>query len=194
MTYGGYDAFDDPYCYKGTVVLKNKAGLRHIGALRDFELEMSSLRAEEPLPVGCFDPNHYKAIHRHLFQDVYRWAGRYRTVRTAKDGNAFCYPEYIDAQMNLLFARLKDEPFTGSSSFDEFVTAAAEYLAELNAIHPFRDGNGRSQLSFLFLIAARAGYPLDLSRIEPASFLAAMIASFSGEVHLLRTELVRLKT
>jgi cell filamentation protein len=83
MTHGGYDAFDDPYCYKGTFVLKNKAGLRDIDALRDFELEMSSLRAEEPLPTGRFDPAHYKAVHHHLFQDVYRWAGRYRTVRTA---------------------------------------------------------------------------------------------------------------
>ena len=129
MTHGGYDAFDDPYCYNGTFVLKNKAGLRDIDALRDFELEMSSLRAEEPLPTGRFDPAHYKAVHHHLFQDVYRWAGRYRTVRTSKGGNAFCYPEYIDAQMILLFARLKETPFTGGASYEEFAKAAANFLA-----------------------------------------------------------------
>lgn len=194
MTHGGYDAFDDHYCYRGTVVLKNKAGLRDLDALRDYELEMSSLRAEEPLPSGRYDPGHYRAVHYHLFQDVYRWAGRYRTVRTSKDGNAFCYPEHIEAQMNQLFARLEDEPFTGRGPFDVFAGAAADFLAELNAIHPFRDGNGRSQLSFLHLIAIRAGHPLDLSRIEPISFLAAMIESFSGDGKLLRHELLGLRS
>lgn len=65
MIHGGYDAFDDPYCYKGTFILKNKAGLRHIDTLQNFELEMSSLRAAEPFPDGLFDPSHYKAVHHH---------------------------------------------------------------------------------------------------------------------------------
>jgi len=75
MTDVGYDAFDDPYCYKGTGTLRNKAGLRDAEALEAFELEMTSLRAEEPLPDGRFGPAHYRAVHRHLFQDVYAWAG-----------------------------------------------------------------------------------------------------------------------
>lgn len=154
---------------------------------------MSSLRAEEPLPTGRFDPGHYKAIHRHLFQDVYRWAGRYRTVRTSKGGNAFCYPENISAQTNQLFAQLHNEPFIGNGSFEEFVDVAADFLAELNAIHAFRDGNGRSQLSFLHLIAQRAGHPLDLSLIDASKFLAAMILSFGGELSPLKSQLARLK-
>ena len=91
MSGSAYDSFDDPYCYKRSFVLKNKAGLRDPDALEGFELEMSSIRAEEPLPEGKFNPAHYCAVHRHLFQDVYLWAGKYRTVRTAKDGNSFCY-------------------------------------------------------------------------------------------------------
>jgi cell filamentation protein len=71
MTDGGYDAFDDPYCYKGTFVLKNKAGLRDAEVLEGFELEMSALRAEEPLPIGRLGPAHYRAVHRHLFQDAF---------------------------------------------------------------------------------------------------------------------------
>jgi cell filamentation protein len=108
MIWGGYDAFDDPYCYQGTGVLKNRLGLRDADTLEQFELEMSTLRAAEPLPEGRLDPLHYKRIHWHLFQDVYRWAGRYRTVRTAKGGNPFCFPEYIDDQMNGLFAVLHE--------------------------------------------------------------------------------------
>jgi hypothetical protein len=113
MSGHGYAVFDDPYCYSGTFVLKNRADLRDQRRLEAFELEMSSLRAEEPLPKGRFGPAHYRAVHHHLFGDVYTWAGRYRTVRTAKGGNVFCYPEHIEAQMDALFARLRAAPFRG---------------------------------------------------------------------------------
>jgi len=102
MTFGGYDAFDDPYSYRGTDVLKNRLGTRDPALLQAFELEMSALRADEPLPAGRFGTAHYCAVHRHLFQDAYSWAGRYRTVRTAKGGNWFCFPEHIAHQMTVL--------------------------------------------------------------------------------------------
>lgn len=180
MTVGGYDAFDDPYAYSGSDVLKNKAGLRDAALLEAFELEMTSIRAEEPFPSGRFGPAHYRALHRHLFQDVYGWAGRYRTVRTSKDGNPFCYPEHITGSMANLFQRLQDAPFLGGASFEIFAAAAAEFIGELNAIHPFREGNGRTQLSFLDLVAVRAGHPLDMSKVRQATMLPAMIASFHG--------------
>jgi cell filamentation protein len=104
---GRYDAFDDPYCYHGTTVLKNRLGLRDAEGLEAFEVEVSTLRAEEPLPEGRLGAAHYRGVHHHLFQDVYRWAGRYRTVRIAKGGNAFCFPEYITNEMDTLFAALK---------------------------------------------------------------------------------------
>jgi cell filamentation protein len=188
----GYDVFDDPYCYNDTFVLKNKARLRDPKSLEDFELEMSTLRAEEALPAGNFTPSHYRKVHRHLFQDVYSWAGKYRTVRTGKSGNWFCYPEYIEAEMNKLFTRLKGAPFIGGATAEEFVTAAAEFLAELNAIHPFREGNGRAQLSFLYLLVQRAGHNLRLDKIDQETFLPAMIASFSGNTDPLKEELRKL--
>lgn len=192
MIHGGYDAFADPYCYKGTFVLKNKAGLRDTLALQNFELEMMSLRATEPFPDGQFDSAHYKALHHHLFQDVYRWAGQYRKVRTAKGGNVFCYPEHIAQEMERLFDRLKGDSFHGAP-FEEFIDAATSFLVELNAVHPFREGNGRSQLSFLDMIALRAGHPLDLTKITPDTFLAAMIESFKGEAGPLKAELIGLR-
>ena len=111
----GYEVFDDPYCYPDTFVLKNKAGIKDAASLEAFELEMSTLRAEESLPDGNFSPAHYRKVHRHLFQDVYSWAGRSRTVRTSKGGNPFCYPEYIDSAMNQLFKNLASGPFTGGA-------------------------------------------------------------------------------
>lgn len=192
MSDHGYEVFDDPYCYKGTFVLKNRADLRDARRLQAFELEMSTLRAEEPLPTGRFGPAHYRAVHRHLFCDVYAWAGKYRTVRTAKGGNVFCYPEHIDAQMKLLFRRLRDAPFTDGYAAQDFVRGAAAFLAELNAIHAFREGNGRAQLAFMRLVSIRAGHSLDLAKLRPRAFLAAMIKSFGGEFETLEAELGRL--
>lgn len=187
-----YDSFDDPYCYKNSFVLKNRAALRKASALESFELEMTMLRADEPLPGGVFDARHYRAVHRHLFQDVYRWAGRYRTVRTAKDGAAFCYPEHIAGQMESLFLALSVAPFAGGASREDFTSSAAKFLGELNAIHPFRDGNGRAQLSFLFLIGERAGHPLDMAKVRAEPMLAAMVASFHGRFKPLEYEIAKL--
>lgn len=177
-----YEAVADPYCYAGSAVLKNIPGLRDQAALDKFEAIATAKRAEEPLPAGVLDVAHYRAIHRHLFQDVYRWAGRFRTVRIAKAEAMFCcYPENIPAQMRTLFGDLKAKRFLRSQAPDAFASAAAHFLATLNAIHPFRDGNGRTQLAILSLMANRAGYPLTLDRIDPDAFLVAMIASFHGD-------------
>jgi cell filamentation protein len=138
-------------------------------------------RAEEPLPEGELDFRHYKAVHHHLFQDVYEWAGQVRTVRLFKGGNPFCFPENIEEQATRLFSELKAAGYLHDLDAAAFSRRAARFLAELNAIHAFREGNGRSQLTFLALVASRAGHPLNLERLEPDVMLAAMIASFDGE-------------
>ena len=173
-------------------MLKNRLGLRHQDDLSAFEAVSVALRAEEPLPAGRFSPTHYRAIHRHLFQDVYPWAGRYRTVRMAKDRSPFCYPEYIAAEMDALFAKLRAAEALRGLDPAAFAEEAATFLTALNAIHPFREGNGRTQLTFTTLLAARAGHPLDLTRLEPETFLRAMIASFFGDEAPLRDHIHRL--
>jgi cell filamentation protein len=192
MSDHGYEVFDDPYCYRGTFVLKNRAGLKDPKRLQAFELEMSSLRADEPLPNGRFGPAHYRGVHKHLFGDVYTWAGRYRTVRTAKGGNVFCYPENIDNEIKRLFGRLSKGALRTSASANDFIEAAATFLAELNAIHAFREGNGRAQLAFLRLVSVRAGHPLELTKLRAGPFLNAMIKSFHGSTGELEGELRRL--
>jgi len=95
-----YQAEPDPYCYPGSTILKNKADLRDEGALEEFESAMTFARAAEPLPAGRFSVSHYRAIHRHLFQDVYSWAGRFRTVRLTKGRSTFCYPEHVAREIS----------------------------------------------------------------------------------------------
>ncbi|MBS0531147.1 MAG: Fic family protein [Proteobacteria bacterium] len=176
-----YDAFDDPNCYEGTTVLKNKLDLQTQEELTDFEQAIVSQRAEEPLPSGKLDQRHYCALHRHLYQDVYDWAGELRNVRTAKGGNVFCLPEHMAAQLNKVFGELAAAKQFRGLDADEFAGKAAHFLAELNAIHAFREGNGRTQLTFLKLLAAAAGHEVDFARLDAPAMLQAMIESFSGK-------------
>ena len=176
-----YESGPDPYCYPGTGVLKNRIDLRDQGQLDAFEMLITTQRSEEPLPRGRLGYAHYRAIHRHLFQDVFSWAGKVRTIRIAKGGSMFCYPEHIDAEMRKLFDELSTAKFFEGLSREEFAPRSAHVLAELNAIHPFREGNGRTQLTFLTLLAARAGHSLALARMIPAVMLAAMVSSFKSD-------------
>jgi cell filamentation protein len=176
-----YDAIDDPYTYENSTVLVNKLDLRDQDDLDAYETEISNARSDEPLPEGELDLEHYCALHHHLFQDVYAWAARLRTVRISKQDNPFCYPEYIETQARKLFAELKATSFLESLEPDEFATQAAHFLSELNAIHAFREGNGRTQLTFLAMLADNAGHPLDLQALDPRVMLDAMIESFEGD-------------
>jgi len=176
-----YDAADDPYTYKNSTVLVNRLDLRSQAELDDFEAEISSARAREPLPAGDLDFAHYCTVHHHLFQDVYEWAGKLRTVRISKQGNPFCFPENIEAQATKLFSGLKAADFLRNLAPDRFAAKAAHFLSELNAIHAFREGNGRAQLTFFALLADRAGHPLDIEKLNPEIMLDAMIASFDGD-------------
>ena len=182
-----YQADPDPYCYPNSDVLKNKADLTTRAGLEQFEAAMTFARSEEALPRGRLSAAHYRAIHHHLFQDVYAWAGKDRTVRLSKGDSTFCYPENIAAEMARVFAWLKQHNFLKGQPRAAFASQAAHFLAELNAIHPFREGNGRTQLTFLALLADRAGHELDFNKLDRQTTLAAMIASFSGNEASLAT-------
>ena len=106
-----YEVDDDTYCYPGTTVLRNLLDLTTQAELDAFEAEITLQRSTEPLPAGKLDDKHYRAIHRHLFQDVYEWAGKSRSVRISKGGNPFCYPEYIEWQLKKAFDGLAKENF-----------------------------------------------------------------------------------
>jgi len=131
-------------------------------------------------------------VHRHLFQDVYEWAGTPRTVRISKQGNPFCFPEHIHAQANKLFADLKAGKDLKGLPANEFAERAAHFVAELNAIHAFREGNGRAQLTFFALLANHAGQTVDFEKLDSGAMLKAMIASFDGNEATLKAVIEKL--
>ena len=171
----------DHYCYPGTTILINKSGIKDQLELDAFEAERASRRAAEPLPPGQLSYTHYRSIHRHLFQDVYAWAGTVRTVRMSRKGNPLCPPEDIEREMKRLFAALASARFFRGSQPGWFAVQTAHFLTELNSIHPFRAGNGWTQLSFLAPLAARAGFALEADRLEPTRIMHAVRESFIGQ-------------
>ncbi|QQN63528.1 Fic family protein [Bradyrhizobium diazoefficiens] len=187
-----YETDKDPYCYSGTSVLKNRPGLKTQIELDKFEALIVREQSKKPLPVGLLNVRHYRSVHRHFFSDIYTWAGKYRTVRMTKGGNQFCNPDFIANNMNQLFEELADDNFFRDLPPDDFAAKSAHFLSELNVIHPFREGNGRTQNVFVDLLAYRAGHPLDLSRLEPQRWLDAMIVGYHGDEEPLQMLIVSL--
>lgn len=181
-----YTADADPLWYPGTTVLRNLLDLTDQDELDEAETALFLLRTMDALPAGNLDAAHYLSIHQHLFQDVYAWAGQIRTIRIAKGGNWFCYPEYIQAELDRAFREYGEPDEVAALPLETFIERTAHLLAEINAVHPFREGNGRTQLTFLTLLAANAGLDVNLSEFSPAETVAAMIDSFQGDEAPLR--------
>ena len=171
---------DNYYCFPHSNVLKNKFNIHDEEEVKDVERQITAVRAAQILrdPIkGSFDTEHLKAIHKHLFQDLYSWAGEFRKVNISK-GNPFCLFEYIPEQLNNLFNELKSEAYLSLLNQDDLSRRLAYYLGELNAIHPFREGNGRTQRIFIMELALKNGYILDLSKVDQKEMLRASIQSY----------------
>ena len=170
----------DPYCYPNSRVLKNKLKITDLEELHNEERNLSILRERELLDSGIngrFDFGHLKSIHRYLFQDVYDWAGEVRSVDIAK-GNLFCRCFAIESEAERIFAELKQEKYLKNIKAGEIAKRLAYYLAELNALHPFREGNGRTQREFIRQLAYQNGYFLSYAGITKDEMIEASKASF----------------
>jgi cell filamentation protein len=171
----------DPYVYPGTSVLKNRFGLRDPFDLDRIERLHTANRILEPIPTGTCDLTHLRAIHRHLFQDIYDWAGELRTVEISKGRQQFQFRKFIETGMADVHGRLVRSRFLKGLTAAEFAEEAAVILGDVNYVHPFREGNGRTQLQYLKQLAAEAGHTLDLARIKGPLWIAASIASHSAD-------------
>ena len=186
-----YDA-DDTYCYPGTDVLRNKAEITNAEDLDTFEGELSTLRSIEILenPIaGQFDLAHLQRIHLNLFQDVYDWAGKIRTVDISRGNSRFANVRFIESAANDIFNKLARENWLRGLDADTLSKRLAHYLSEINALHPFREGNGRVQRIFISQLSQSAGYQLDYSDLEQEQIYRAMELAFNGD-ELILAELI----
>jgi cell filamentation protein len=121
-----------------------------------------------------------QAIHRYLFGDLYEWAGPLRTIDISKGGHLFAH-NHIGNAASGIFKQLADEKNLAELDGTAFSGRLAHYLAELNALHPFREGNGRAQREFGGHLAQAAGYYIAWENVEQSAALAASIESFRGD-------------
>jgi cell filamentation protein len=142
----------DPYLYPGTDVLKNLRDIRNPGILDRFEAEATARRIVELIhspAQGRFDTAHLRAIHQHVFQDVYLWAGQFRTVNISKDGHLFGAAGFIEGALRDVFQKLFQESYLRELDGKAFSHRVGFYLGEINSAHPFRERNGRAQREFI---------------------------------------------
>lgn len=179
---------EDPYSDPATGVLYNKLGLVTAPELEAAEREIThaALIVLDESPVSpSYDLPHLREIHKRIFGDIYEWAGQIRTVAIAK-GAVFCLPQYIDSSATTIFRELHDEDCLRGLRRDAFVGRLAYYLGEVNALHPFREGNGRAQRAFFGQVARDAGFTLDWQRLDPVRNVETSAAIMRGDPEPLR--------
>ena len=172
---------DDPYVDPNTGILKNKLGLLDTATLDRLEREFVTQRIVQGPPAGNFDLDHLKAIHRHMFQDVYAWAGEVRTVELSKGNDTFLHRGRIEVGMNDVHDRLKVQNYLRGIGRDDFAKAAGVIIGDVNYIHPFREGNGRTQLQYLKQLAERAGHAVNLAKLKGLRWIEASRAANGGD-------------
>ncbi|MBI2705469.1 MAG: Fic family protein [Actinobacteria bacterium] len=185
---------DDPYIDALTGYLRH---LLDVDSQEDFERAEANITAARALElqyrpvVGAYDVRHLQAVHRHLFAGIYDWAGEFRTVdiaRTLKFGSWRHVASYLDEQ----FAQLRAEDHLVGLQRDTFVDRVTYYFGEVNAAHPFREGNGRTQRAFFSQLAVDAGWRLRWAAVTPHENAVASEASLRGHPDPLRELFMRI--
>lgn len=181
----------NPYVDHRTGTYYNKVGALSADELKQRESDFVNVRLRElkASPVeGKFDLEHMKEIHRRLFQDVYEWAGQVRqnfdaAKKDYEGGNAYVFAPsaQIGTEARRIFDKLSKDDQLQNLSRDEFVPQLARLHGELNHLHAFPEGNGRTQRLFLEQLAEKAGHPVDLSIGTEHRIIEASIAQTQGQ-------------
>lgn len=173
----------DPYVDAETGVLRNRLGITDLRRLQEAEAGLT-LAALADLGIrvlpGGYDLDHLRSFHREIFGDVYPWAGELRVVGIAKS-DPFCLPQHIEAYAADVFAALAKERHLRGLPREGFLERLTHYFAEVNAVHPFREGNGRTQRAFFRQLSREAGWSLDWSGLDRHENARALTASLRGD-------------
>ena len=166
VTAWGSHLTTDPYLDPETGILRNLVGATDQPQLSRFEADLSTGRMiqvqSNKLVSRTNDSAELVMLHKHLFGDIYEWAGQVRTIDMTRDGGEFFAPySTIELNLNHVFSDLSRTNNLRGLSIDEFTHELARFYDDLNYIHPFRDGNGRTQRLFWSRVSADAGWVLD---------------------------------
>ena len=178
--YDVYTTVQSVYCYKDTNVLKNKLNIKDSDILKEAEEEITAIKQMQLLkePIrGNFSKTHLIKIHKFIFEDIYSFAGRIRRESISKAETVFYPPELIDRELDKLFEKIKSNNFLNETDTQKKLDNLAYVMAELNIIHPFREGNGRTIREFVRVMAKHIGININWGNINKEDLLRASIQS-----------------
>lgn len=159
----------DPYLDPHTGILTNLIGARAAAEADLVAVRTLQLFRHPPAPTR--DLAELQAIHRHLFQDVYPWAGQLRTVdlrKTVPGAKPFLPVSMITRSAGFVFDQLRQDRYLQHLDRDRFIERLAYHYDQVNYLHPFREGNGRTQRFFFDSLAVTAGWWLDWTQVTGA--------------------------
>lgn len=160
----------DPYIQENGT-LKNKLGIKDYSQLNNAEKDIAFAKIINAAQATKtkFDVEYYKSIHKHIFEDIFDWAGEFRSVPIYKQeivipGLSLNYApvKEIEPRMRDVLERMNNVKWNAIPTLDEKSMIFTKYLAEIWAIHPFRDGNTRTTLTLAEQFAREHGFPLEL--------------------------------
>lgn len=178
--YEVYTTTQSIYCYPNSNVLKNKLNITDNSILKTAEEEITLIKQMELLknPIkGNFTKAHLMNIHKFIFEDIYSFAGKLRREQISKADTMFYPPNLIDRELDKVFVKIKEKNMLRESDEEKVFDNLAYVMAELNIIHPFREGNGRSIREFIRLMAKRMGYDVNWGNVDKEELLSASIQS-----------------
>jgi len=184
---------DGVYTDINTGVLRNLANISDHDALVFAETAATSKRVNElrTNPINVSDSKALFIIHQYLFQDIYSWAGKRRTVEISKGGKQFFPLSHFDNALSFIDSLITEYKSISQGDINHCSQKLAEILDSVNYLHPFREGNGRTQREFIRFLAREKGWALNLNPPDNADvYKRYMTGTINGDVALL-TELIR---
>lgn len=179
-------------CYPGTTVLINKLGIKDQNELDAVEKQITLLRgiqAEQQMEFKNVDFDFYKGLHSRLFGDLYDWAGCLRTINISKKGTVFCDHSQLENVGTKKFERLEKLGFLCGMQEGSFFDELAELYHDMNMLHPFREGNGRTLRLFITLLVRNTGRDIDFAKCGSDIMMIAAVKAAEGDISVLRTVL-----
>ncbi|MEW1936691.1 Fic family protein [Dietzia maris] len=180
----------DPY-KEPSGVLRNRLGISDPAELAEYERDLAFFRVVElelsPLE-GRFDFEHLRAIHRYILQDIFDWAGELRTVDTRALGIPHARPQFLPDELDRVLRQIATRP-PSTTDPDAATDTIAEHWSELTLVHPFRDGNSRTQRVFFDQMFRHAGWAVNWAGIDASAAHAARHMSVYGRPDYLADQL-----
>lgn len=183
--YDVYTTVQSIYCYRDSNVLKNKLNIRDAAELKRAEEEFTAVKQlvllQEPLQ-GRFTAAHLKRIHRFLFEDLYPFAGHIRREQIKKGETTFYPPELIDRELHRVFEKIHKDGMLLEQDKVCQIQNLSYVMAELNIIHPFREGNGRSIRELIRCMGLHYGLSINWGNTDRDSLIDAAVASVDDDM------------